>query len=156
MARRCKRLIMKTNKKTLKKVLEEEALKVVTDKIKTYRVDVKKQIESALLSLIGLENKTYGGNHLEIDHCNGRNSVLIDAFRNIAIGEAEKMARSYKPTKEDIAGFQEAFAKEYRSQISYKIRDAARAKAEIDFREFATKQNVNIEKIVTEALESVK
>lgn len=138
--------------KTLKTVLEETAMEVVTEKIKNYRGEVKKQIESALLSIIGLE-KRWSGDKLEIDHCNSRNSVLIDAFRNVAKDEAEKMARSYKPTKEDLVGFKEAFAKEYRSQIMYSIRDMAKAKAQTDFRDFADSQQINIEKIVNEALE---
>ena len=44
-------------KKTLKQVLEETALEVVTDKIKDYRKEVNNQINSALLSIIGLEKR---------------------------------------------------------------------------------------------------
>jgi hypothetical protein len=145
---------MKKNKKTLKEVLETTAMEVVTEKIKNYRGEVSKQIDDALLSIIGLEQRGWNGGKYEIDHCNGRNSVLIDAFRNIAKVEAEKIARSYKPTKEDLAGFQEAFAKEYRSQIMYSLRDMAKSKAQTDFREFADNQKIDIQKIVTEALEN--
>lgn len=144
---------MKT-KKTLKELLETTAMEVVTEKIKNYRTEVSKQIDEALLSIIGLESKGWNGGKFEIDHCNGRNSVLIDAFRNIAKAEAEKIARSYKPSKEDLAGFQEAFATEYRNQIRYSLRDMAKAKAQADFRDFADKQKIDIQKIVTEALDN--
>ena len=139
-------------KKTLKQVLEETALEVVTDKIKDYRKEVNNQINSALLSIIGLEKRGNNSTTFEIDHCNGRNSVLIDAFRNIAKDEAEKIARTYKPSKEDLVGFREAFAKEYRNQIMYSIRDMAKSKASADFREFADSQKIDVSKIVEEAL----
>ena len=142
---------MKTKTKTLKTILEETALEVVTEKIKTYRADVNSQIEDALLSIIGLEKRH--NSSMEIDHCNGRNSVLIDAFRNIAKDEAEKIARNFKPSKEDFAGFKEAFASEYRSQIRYSIRDLAKSKAHSDFKDFADNEKIDISKIVKEALE---
>lgn len=101
--------------------------KVVVSELKEARPRVKKYLESALLSLIGLE-KRYGSD-FEIDHCNSRNSVLIDAFRELAIDEAKKMASEYKPNKDQLSAYKKTFESEIRDQFSYVIRDLAKQKA---------------------------
>ena len=110
---------------TLEKIVKEEA----TLFIKDARKKISSQLEAALLSIIGLEKKNYGIHGYEIDHCNNRNSVLIDAFKTYAKEEAEKIAKSYKPTKEDIGTFRNAFEKEFRSQMNYIVLDLAKQKA---------------------------
>ena len=132
--------------------MDEEATRIIAKEIKDFRGNVEKYMKSAALSLIGLEQKSWGNNSMEIDHCNGRNSVIIDVFRNLAKGEAEKLAKSYKPSKEDILGFKEAFAREYRKQINYSIGEAAKNKANQDVKEYLTLQDLNIEKIIEETL----
>jgi len=116
-------MFKKTN---IQKLLEAEATKFIEESTKK----IPKILEDATLSLLWLERDFH--RWYEIDHCNWRNSVLIDAFRRIAQKEAEKIASTYKPSKEDIASFQEAFAKEYKIQMSYCIRDLAKTKAIAD------------------------
>jgi hypothetical protein len=83
---------------------------------------IREMIRGSLLSLLGLERR---GSDIEIDHCNGRNSVLIDAFRNTAIKEAEKISASYQPTEKDVAGFRAAFEREYNRQMHYQLSNMA-------------------------------
>lgn len=110
----------------IRQIVEQEAVKHIADAPKL----VKQMVEGALLSLLGLSTNYHRG--YEIDHCNGRNSVLIDAFRNCAVTEAERIARGYKPTKDQLANYEAAFEKEFSSQMLRAIRDLAieRAKAE--------------------------
>ena len=95
--------------------------------LKKTKEKVSKYMESAMLSLLGFEKRGY--DNVEIDHCNGRNSVLIDAFRELAIDEARKLASGWKPTKEDWNLYKNTFEKEIRSQFNYVIRDMAKQKA---------------------------
>jgi hypothetical protein len=129
-------------KKTYKENLEE----LTKNELKQIRGRIKHYIENATLNLIGLEKR---GSDYEIDHCNGRSSVLTEAFRKIASEEAEKIARTYKPTKEDIIGFQSSFAKEFKNQISYVIRDEARIKAVEMAKEMFSKTKIDIDKILS-------
>ena len=134
---------MKQNK--LQKILEQEAEKF----IKESKNRIPKILENATLSLLGLE-KNYQGNY-EIDHCNGRNSVLIDAFKRLATTEAEKIAKSYRPSATDIAGFVAAFEREYKSQMNYIIRDLARERAKKDVAAEVEKLTLDIKKMIEES-----
>lgn len=124
--------------------------KIVRDELKNTRKKVRSYIESALLSIIGLE-KRYS-NKYEIDHCNSRNSVLIDAFQKIAKDEAEKLAKTYKPTNEDIASFKEAFATEYRRQVKYQLDDIAKQRAQKYLEEQFSKVKIDVDKILKEEI----
>lgn len=110
----------------IRQLVEQEAVKHIADAPKL----VKQLIEGSLLSLLGLEKRNY--NQYEIDHCNGRNSVLIDAFRNCAIAEAERIAHGYKPTKDELASYEQAFRKEFSSQMHYAIKEAAKQRANVE------------------------
>lgn len=136
---------MKTN---AKKSFQLEIEKQARAELKNARVNVKKYLEGAILSLLGLEKKY--NNDYEIDHCNGRNGVLIDAFRELAITEARKIAAGYKPTKEELNIFEEAFRKELKSQFYYAIRDAAKVKAVQAANEAAEKMKVDIDQLLEE------
>lgn len=133
-------------KKTTKQLLEAEVIKYVSN-IKPQMKDI---LQRAVLSLIGLE-KRYS-NEYEIDHCNGRNSVLIDAFRSIAIEEAKKLANSYKPTKEDVISFKSAIEKEYKNQLNYAIRDIIKKRVEQDAKLLLDEMKVDIEDLVVDVM----
>ncbi len=134
----------KETKSKLEAVLEKEAMVF----IKESKNRIPKILEGATLSLLGLEKK-YNGEY-EIDHCNGRNSVLIDAFKKIASEEAVKIAKSYKPSPTDIAGFMVAFEREYKSQITYIIRDLAREKAKQDVSKEIEKITLDIQSMIAD------
>lgn len=110
----------------IRNIIEREA----AQHIKDAPTLIRKMIEGSLLSLLGLEKK-YNNNY-EIDHCNNRNSVLIDAFRNQAIAESERIARGFKPTKEQLANYELAFKKEFEAQLFYAIKKAATARAQLE------------------------
>lgn len=93
---------------------------------------IDRSIEDAILSLIGLERSSFGSSRYEIDHCNGRNSVLIDAFRNKAIKQAEKLASQLKLDANEMKQYRIAFRTEYSKHIREKIRKAAQERAEND------------------------
>jgi hypothetical protein len=126
----------------IRKSITTEAEKIIP----TIPSMVHRYIEAALLSLLGLENRSFS-QRMEIDHCNGRNSVLIDAFRKIAIGEAEKIARAYKPSPQDAVAFKTAFAEEYGERLRRAMSDIAcnRARAEAEVIGAAVASAVNAE-----------
>ena len=140
---------MKNNKKRAKSInlLEKEIEKY----IKEVKPKINSIMESSVLSLIGLE-KRYGENY-EIDHCNSRNSVLIDAFKSIAVNEAKRLASTYKPTKEDVINFKEAFKKEYKNQMNYVLRDKAKKKVDGDLNRILETIKIDIDDIIQDKLE---
>lgn len=133
-------------KPSTKKLLEAEVNKYVSN-IKPKITDI---LEKSVLSLMGLEKNYHSG--YDIDHCNGRNSVLIDAFRQIAIDEAKKIASTYKPSKEDILNFKSAFAKEYKSQFNYAVRDIIRARVNSDCEKLLSEIKLDVDTLVSETL----
>lgn len=135
-----------TKNKELEKIVKQESENFVKDA----RIQIKNKLESALISLLGLE-RNYNGTY-EIDHCNGRNSVLVDAFRKYAMDEATKIAKSYKPTKEDIVGFMGAFEREYKNQMSYVIRDLAKQKASEEAKKAIDSIEINSNEIINSIL----
>jgi hypothetical protein len=133
-------------KSKYKSIIEEE----VAIQLKDVRSKVRKLIEGSLLSLLGLQ-KDYQG-RTEIDHCNGRNSVLIDVFRQIAVDEVTKIANGYKPNKEELDVFRAEFKREIKNQMSYKIRDAAQEKAGILVRNIMEDIKIDVDKILEEKI----
>ena len=101
-----------------------------------------------MLSLLGLEKRS--NYDYEIDHCNSRNSVLIDAFRSMAIDEAKKIASRYKPSKAELSIYEAAFKKEVNNQFGYAIHDVAKTKAQELATEAGEKIKVNVDKILDE------
>lgn len=108
---------------------------------------VSKYMESATLSILGLEKR---GCDYEIDHCNSRNSVLIDVFRDMARAEARKIAKTYQPSKEDVVGFKEAFRKEFVREFGYIARDLGKQKAIEEARKISEKMKFDIKKVFKE------
>jgi hypothetical protein len=134
-------------KNKTRQLLEAEVIKYVSN-IKPQMKDI---LQKSVLSLIGLEKKYT--NDYEIDHCNSRNSVLIDAFRSIAIDEAKKLASSYKPTKEDIVNFKSAIEKEYKNQFSYAVRDIIKSRVQKDVELLVNDMKIDIEDLVAETMD---
>ena len=134
----------------MKKITKELLQKEVVNYLTTFKPKIKDILEKSVLSLIGLE-KRYDNNY-EIDHCNGRNSVLIDAFRQIAKDEAKKIVNSYKPTKEDIVNFKSAVEKEYESQFNYAIRDIIKIRVNKEMETLLDSMKIDIEDLVNEVM----
>lgn len=124
-------------------LVEAEAAKHIQNAPKV----ISDMIQKSLLSLLGLEANYHRG--YEIDHCNNRNSVLIDAFRNQAIAEAERIAKGFKPSKEELASWHGAFNKEFSSQMYRSIKEAAEARA----KEVAASLVANIQVDIDSVLE---
>ena len=131
-------------KKQYKNIIEENVKKELKDIEKKIHI----YIEKSVLSLIGLEQEYYG--RYEIDHCNGRNSVLIDVFRRIAIGEAEKIAKNYKPTKEDLLNYDKSFKDEMKSKMKTALANLAETKAQELTKEMFDKIKIDIDKLLEE------
>lgn len=114
--------------------MSEELQTVIADEAAKYLKDVRTTIRSALelstLSLLGIEKRH--GNSYEIDHCNGRASVLIDAFRAVAIEEAKKIAKNYVPSSAEVVGFASMFQKEFNRHFNESLQYMAREKAKVE------------------------
>ncbi len=124
---------------SVKKMIEAEIEKQLPDMPKK----IERLVERALLSLMGLEQR---GSRTEIDHCNGRHSILTEAFKRLAQAEAEKLARTCKFSKSDITGFRAAFEREYDSQMGRAVRDAASVRVAADLAKYMEGVEVNVEK----------
>jgi len=130
----------------LRAIVEAEATKKIADA----PMLINSLIQRSLLSLLGLEDNGHRG--VEIDHCNSRNSVLIDAFRNHAKAEAEKIAKNYKPSKDSIARYQDAFEKEFNNRLFDEIRTAAREQAKTEAARLVETIKIDVTKILAEQL----
>lgn len=129
---------------SINKKIREQIEKKAAEKLLGMDSFVDRALENSILSLIGLE-KGHRGEY-EIDHCNGRNSVLIDAFRDRAEGHAKKLASSLKLDANEMKAYRLAFRNEYSSQIHRAIKKAAADRAENDAEEFVSKIKVDINK----------
>ena len=127
----------------LKEIIEQECAKHV----KGVRSQIRKMLEDSTLSLLGLSTGWSGGKK-EIDHCNGRNSVLIDAFRECALEEAKKIARNYKPTPESIVGFVTTFQNEFNSALRSEIKKQAHDKAKIEAEKVVGAIKIDVESVI--------
>lgn len=132
-----------TAQNIIRKKIESEAAKYVGD------VDriIRRQLEAATLSLMGIEKR---GSHAEIDHCNGRNSVLIDAFRDQAMSEAKRIARTVKISPEERSLFKASFEREYNKQVHSAVMAAARERAKADAEELVKSISMDITKFIEE------
>lgn len=136
----------------MKKLNAQQLLKKEMENyIKEFQPRVKDILEKATLSLLGLEKRGYSA--FEIDHCNGRNSVLINAFEELAKTEANKIASTYKPSKEDIVNFKSAFEREYKQQVSYAIRNIVKQRVEEDIKKELEEININVKDILLEVFD---
>ena len=129
----------------LKQIIEEECAKHV----KGVRSQIRKMLEESTLSLLGLSSKWSGGSGKEIDHCNGRNSVLIDAFRQCALEEAKKIARNYKPTSDSIVQFAQTFQTEFNSHLRSQITVLAREKAKDEAQKVINAIKVDVDDVIS-------
>mgnify|MGYP001607151941 CR=1 FL=1 len=131
---------------------EKKLTTLVSKEVKNVRQNLNKYIQNALLSIVGLETK-YNGD-MEIDHCNGRNSLLIDAFRNLAQDEAKKIAKTYKLSDEEKSTFTQAFKREISSQMGYALRDVARTFVEERAKVLLKEMETEIDEEIKEQLKS--
>lgn len=125
----------------LKEIIEEECAKHVKD----VRSQIRNLLKRATLSLVGLNDC---GRDVQIDHCNGRNSVLIDAFRQCAIEEATKIAKNFKPTSESIVGFATVFQREFDSALRKEITKQACAKAKVEAEKVVGAIKIDVENVI--------
>jgi hypothetical protein len=136
----------KSLEERLREIVEKKAVEQIANAPKL----IDSLIQRSLLSLLGLEARGYGD--IQIDHCNGRNSVLIDAFRSQAEESAKKIAAGYKPTKEELASFDAAFKKEFSRQMSRAIDAEAHARAQTEAKAFIEKITVDVGAILAEKI----
>lgn len=132
-----------TPQQQIKKMINEEA----KDFLDRARINVKSKLDGALLSLLGLEKR---GSDYEIDHCNNRNSVLIDCFRKMAEDEAKKIASSYKPSREDVIDFKLALEREFKSQMRYAIQEEAKRRAKEESEKLVSEIDISIEEFLAD------
>ena len=126
--------------KDINEQIEKVALNQADLFLKGLDEKIKRALDSALYSLLGLENR-YNG-QMEIDHCNGRNSVFIDLIRDKAKKEVEALISRMDIKKEDVLMVREAFNKEYQKQLRYQIEYYAKEIAKKHIEE-STKGYVN-------------
>lgn len=130
-------------KKKTKDILLDKIHKKTEIEIGGIDRKIEMLIESSILSLIGIEKNGHQGH--SIDHCNGRNSVLIDAFRNLAVKKAEKMARELKLDSGNMGIYKSAFEREYSSHINREIKNLAAQRAKDDAKAFLSDLETNVE-----------
>lgn len=143
---------MKVIKKKVDILEEIKFDELVKTEILDAKRNIKKYIQGALLSIIGLESRSSGD--YEIDHCNNRSSVIIDAFRSMAKDEAEKIASNYKPTKDELKVFESAFKREVSRQLSYELTNVAKEKARQLAEEYMDKAKLSADEVIREVFEN--
>ena len=129
-------------KKTPQQIIKAKIEAAAIREIKGIDQRIESILQSSILSLMGLEKRHY--DEYQIDHCNSRNSVLIDAFRNIAIKKAEKIAKAVDFKKADLAPFENAFRIEYSNHLNREIKSLAASRAKEDAKVFIDSIEVDI------------
>lgn len=113
-------------KEDLRNLIEKAVLKVVEEKVNNLNNIVDGLVKNAICSLLGIE---YGwGGKANIDHCNGRNSILTKVIEERAKEQVEKIVKSFSISPEDKE-VRSAFEQEYSRQLLSQIRYYAEQKA---------------------------
>lgn len=135
----------KTKKRTPKQTVQDIIRQEVEKKIPDLPRFINQRIEAAILSLIGI-NRSYG--RAEIDHRNGRNSALTEAFKAYAAEEAAKIARSYKMPTSELSAMKAVFAREFERELRYKLTAVAKERANAELTKFTDGIEVDVAKIL--------
>lgn len=116
------------NEREIEKEIEVAVRANVEKFVSTLDQRIENALNSALLSLLGIENR-YAGRY-EIDHCNGRNSVFIDVLRDKAKAQVEALITKIGPLVEGQSKeLHDAIRKEYANQLQYEVRTASKNRA---------------------------
>jgi hypothetical protein len=134
-----------------KKLIEVSVAKVVREKVDNLDRIVDDLVKQAICSLLGIEYR-WGG-RAEIDHCNGRNSILTKVIEERAKEQVEKIVKSFKIDANDKY-VESAFKKEYhqqlQNQLKYYAEGTAKSMAEKVISNYTEKE---LEKIGFEKIE---
>ena len=116
-------------KPSLSAQVEQAAFAEVDAYLRDLRPSIRKKLDSAVMSLIGLSGD-YG--RIQIDHCNGRSTVLESVIKNIAQEEVTALVGrmgGLELTKEEREKARAAMLSELSSQVKYCIGGLVREKA---------------------------
>ena len=115
------------NLKITKKEIEQAVIKKVAKSFKDIDSKVDKMVELSICSVLGLNIHGYNG--YEIDHCNGRSSILTRVLEDRARKQVEKIVNNFKSKEEEIPlvkkAFEEEFSKELLRTIKYRAQELA-------------------------------
>lgn len=99
--------------------IREIGEKEVADFLKNLRPNIRSRLDAALASLLGISTQ-WG--RVEIDHCNGRNSVLVDAVREIALKEVRGIISQKGKINSFTPLIEKCLESEIKSQIAWFVK----------------------------------
>ena len=106
--------------------IKEIGDKILEQEMKNLPDRIRRVIEGAISSLLGLEKK-YDGKY-EVDHCNSRWNLFSEVLQAEAKSDVVKIVKELK-LKLSIADFKDAFQTEYRSYFRAAMKYEAQAAA---------------------------
>jgi hypothetical protein len=120
----------KINFEEIKEKMDQIVYNKSKDFLNTFEKNIEGIIKQSIFSLLGISSTSYDTRGYEIDHCNGRNSILSDVIKNKAMSDVEKFVKNIKIESFTITQLKEAFKKEYDRQIKDQIEYSAKHLAE--------------------------
>lgn len=118
---------MENKKPNIQQVVRERATRAIDEYLKGLDDRIKTMMTQSLCSLLGLSYSSYG--RTEIDHCNGRNSILEEVIKTKAKDEVERLMKGFSFADMDKSLVLDAFRKEFKNHMDYAIKRQAEAKA---------------------------
>jgi len=112
---------MDNNEEILSKI-NIKTKKIYQEQLKNLELNIHNILEKAILSVLGLEKQGFNRFEFSIDHCNNRNSVLIDKIRDVGKDLAAKIISEISLSEEELTEIKEACKKD----LKYNIRDLLR------------------------------
>lgn len=123
-----------------KNKIKEAVIRTTTQQIEKIDTTVETMIKNAIGSLLGIST-SWG--RAEIDHCNGRNSILTQVIEDKARKQVEKLVMSFKfdeNDKEIMEAFKREFKEQLRRKISWYAENEAKRVAGIMIQKFTDKE----------------
>ena len=100
-----------------RKKIEVAVRKVTEEQLSKLDSTIENMMKQMIASLLGL---SYSWGKAEVDHCNGRNSILTTIIEEKARKQVEKLVSTFKFDENDKEVL-EAFKKEYKEQLRRRI-----------------------------------
>jgi len=140
------------SKNEVKNRIEKAILVSAEKQINSIDSTVENMVTRAIGSLLGISN-SWG--RAEIDHCNGRSSILTSIIEEKARRQVEKIVSTFKfdeNDKEVLLAFQKEYKEQLKRRISWHAENEAKRIAEIIIKKFTDREleKIGFEKDDTE------
>lgn len=113
---------MEDNSKILAKI-NIRTKEIYKEELKNLESNIRNMLEKAILSILGLERDGFRKFQYSVDHCNNRNSMLIDKIRETGKEFATKIISEISLSEEDLVSIKKACKEDLMRNIRDLLRE---------------------------------